>query len=93
MQEAAEMWLELVMQGTDISVYLLDGSQKPVPASEITGTVTVLVANQMHKITLTPARGNGLHGTLPVAATGRVATTVSLKAGNKAVSARFMSGS
>ena len=93
MQEAAEMWVELVVNGTDVSVYVLDESRQPMPASQVTGTATVLVAGKAHKVSLTPAGTNSLHGTLPVEATGRIAATVSLKTGGKTASARFMPAS
>lgn len=92
-QEAGEMWLELVVNGTDVFIYVLDESRQPMPASSVTGTATVMVAGKAHKISLVPAGANSLHGTLPVEATGRIAATVSLKAGGKAASARFMPAS
>lgn len=92
MQEAHEMWLELVVRNKDVTLYVLDEAKRPVPATEVSGTVTVLAGGKMHKVELSPAQGNSLHGELPVEVTGRVVATASLKVTGKPVSARFMPG-
>ncbi len=51
-QEAGEMYLELVVKGTDVTVYILDEARKPVPGAQATGTATVLVDGKSHKIDL-----------------------------------------
>jgi hypothetical protein len=89
-QEAGEMYLELVVKGTDVTVYILDEARKPVPGTQATGTATVLVDGKSHKIDLKASEGNSMHGTLPVEASGRVVATVALKVGGKTTSARFM---
>ena len=62
---------------------------KPVPAAQVSGTATVLVNGQSHKVELSPAEANSLTGKLPLAAQGKVVATVSLKVGGKPASARF----
>lgn len=89
-QEAGEMYLELVVKGTDVVVYVLDEARKPVPGAQASGTATILVDGKSHKVELKPAEGNSLRGTLPVEATGKVVATVALKVGGKTASARFM---
>ena len=89
-QEAGEMYLELVVRGTDVTVYVLDEARKPVPGTQATGTATVLVGGKSHKVELKAAEGNSLHGVLPVEAAGRVIATVALKVGGRTASARFM---
>ncbi len=88
-QEAHEMWLELVVRNKDVTLYVLDEAKKPVPASQVSGTVTVLADGKMQKVELSPAEGNSLHGELPIGPSGRVVATASLKIAGKAVSARF----
>jgi hypothetical protein len=90
MQEAGEMYLELVVKGNDVDVYVLDEARKPLPGAQATGTATVLVDGKSHKVELKAAEGNRLHGTLPVEASGRIVATVVLKVGGKTASARFM---
>ncbi len=90
MQEAGEMYLELVVKGTDVTVYMLDEARKPMPGAQATGTATILVDGKTHKVELKAAEGNSLHGTLPVEVGGKVVATVALKIGGKTESARFM---
>ena len=84
------MYLELVVKGTDVTVYVLDEARKPVPGTQANGTATVLVDGKSHKVELKATEGNSLHGTLPVEAKGKVVATVALKIGGKTASARFM---
>ena len=89
-QEAGEMYLELVVKGADVTVYVLDEARKPVPGTQASGTATILVDGKSHKVELKAAEGNSLHAVLPVQAAGRVVATVSLKVGGRTASARFM---
>ena len=88
-QEAGEMYLELVVKGADVTVYVLDQARKQVPGTQATGTATILVDGKAHKVELKAAEGNSLHGTLPVTVSGKVVATVALKVGDKTASARF----
>lgn len=89
LQEAAETWLELVVKGNDVKVYVLDHAHKPIPASRVSGTATVLVEGKSHKVELSPAEGNAVQGKLPVSAMGRIVAAVALRIDGKPVSARF----
>ncbi len=89
-QESQELWLELVIKETDVSVYVLDETQKPVPAADVSGTATVLVSGKSYKVDLAPGSGESVDGKLPLAATGRLVATVALKVGRKSISARFV---
>lgn len=88
-QEAQELWVELVVKGTDVAVYVVDEARKPVPATQISGTATVLVGGQSYKVELSASGGDGVHGRLPAPVTGSVVAVVALKVGGKPVSARF----
>lgn len=90
-QEAQELWVELVVKGTDVAVYVVDEARKPVPATQISGTATVLVGGQSYKVELSASGGDGVLGRLPAPVTGNVVAVVALKVGGKAVSARFTS--
>ena len=89
MQEAQELWVELVVKGADVAVYVVDQDRKPVPAAQISGTATVLAGGQSYKVELSAAGGEGVPGRLPAPVTGNVVATVALKVVGKAVSARF----
>ena len=88
-QESQELWLELVVKDNDVSVFVLDETQKPVPASQISGTATVLVGGKSYKVDLVAEGAESVSGKLPVAASGRLIATVALKVGAKSLSARF----
>lgn len=91
LRDAHGNWIELVVSGDQVAVYVTDERGTPVPASQVSGTATVLIGGQPHKVQLTPAEGNELTGKLPVPASGNTAATVSLKIGGKPATARFAS--
>ncbi len=88
-QDAQGVWVELVVKASDVTVYVMSEDHKPIPAAQVTGTATVLVGGKTYKVELSPAEANSVHGTLPVATTGKVVASVSLKVGGKPASARF----
>ena len=89
-QEAQELWLELVVKDSDVSVYVSDETQKAVPAAQVSGTATVLVSGKSYKVDLSAGSGESVNGKLPVAAAGRLVATVALRVGTKSLSARFV---
>lgn len=88
-QEAHENWVELVINGDAVTLYVLDEAQKPVPSSQVTGTATVLVGTKPYKVQLRPMDANGLQGKLPVLVSGKTVATISLKINNQPATARF----
>lgn len=90
-QEAQEFWVELVVKGSDVAVYVADEARKPIPATQVSGTATVLAGGQSYKVELSASGGDGVQGRLPTPVTGRVVAVVALKVSGKAVSARFTS--
>ncbi len=88
-QEAHENWVELVVKGDQVRVYVLDEAQKPVSSAQVTGTATVMVEGKPQKVELHPADDGGLLGKLPVPASGKMLATVSLKVRDQPASARF----
>lgn len=88
-QDAHGNWVELVVHGDQVEVYVMDEHGKPVPASQVSGTASVIVDGQLQKAELSPAEGNELKGKLAAPVTGRLIASVSLKIGGKAATARF----
>lgn len=88
-QDAHGNWVELVVKGDRVSVFVTDEHGNPVPAAQVSGIATVLIGGEMHRAQLVPADGNELTGMLPVAAPGKTMATVSLKVGGKPATARF----
>lgn len=91
--EAHEKWVELVVQTNRVSVYVLDEAKKPVPVSQVTGTVTLMIGGKLYKVGMYAAGDDGLVGQIPVPAAGKMLATVSLKVTNQPISARFNLGS
>lgn len=89
-QEAQELWLELSVKDRDVAVYVLDQTGKPVPASDVSGSATVLVGGKSYKVELLAADGNRVEGKLPVPVGQRLVATVSLMVRGKSASARFI---
>jgi tellurite resistance-related uncharacterized protein len=89
-QDAQGVWVELVVKGSDVTVYVVSEDHKPVPAQQISGTATILIDSKSYKVDLSPGEANSVQGKLPVPATGKLVATVALKVGGKSASARFM---
>ena len=90
-EDSAEHWVELVISGDTLTVWVLDADKKPVPAAELGGKATVLVAGKSQAVALAPGDANSLTGKLPAAAEGKTTTVLSLTVSGKAAQARFAS--
>ena len=88
-QEAAEHWVELVVRGDQVIVYVNEPDNKPLAAKEWSGKATVLVGGKSEAVTLTPAEGNSATGKLAAPATGRVTAVLQLNIDGKPAQARF----
>jgi hypothetical protein len=89
LQDAQGIWIELVVKGDDVVVYVVSEDHQPIAAAQISGTATVLFEGKTYKVQLIPGKENGVQGKLPVAVVGKVVATVALKIGDKLASARF----
>jgi hypothetical protein len=89
-QDAQGVWVEFLVKGSDVTVYVMSEDHKPIPAQQISGTATVLIDGKSYKVDLSPGDANSVKGTLPIAASGKLIATVALKVGGKPASARFM---
>jgi hypothetical protein len=87
--DAQGSWLELVVSGDRVSVYVTDEHGDQVPVLQISGTVNLLIGGEMHKVQLAAAENNELMGRVDVPASGGLVATVSLKIGTKTATARF----
>jgi len=90
-EDSAERWVELVISGDTLTVWVLDESQKPVPAAQLSGKATVLVAGKSQVLVLAPGDANSLTGKLPAAAAGKMTTVLLLTVSGKTAQARFAS--
>ncbi|MFG1351573.1 hypothetical protein [Xanthobacter autotrophicus] len=79
--DAGHYHAELVADGTTaVSLYLSDGSDKPVPADGFKANAILVVDGKAQRFPLTPAGGSRLAGTAPVAVPKGVKGAVQLTA-------------
>ncbi len=84
-----EHWLELVMTGNDITIYVADQANKLIASVGLTAKATILAGGKTQQVALTPATANTLVGKLETSASGKVTAAISLSIGSKASQARF----
>jgi len=81
--------VEMVLNGSQMTVYVMDGS-KPVPTAQIAGgKATVLIGGKSQTIVLTSAGANTLTGKLDPAASGKITAVLTLTIEGKSAQARF----
>lgn len=85
-----EHWVELVLRGSQIVVFVNDQGNKPVPSVQIGAKATVLVGGKSQQVVLTAAEANSLVGKLDVVATGKVTSVVTLTIDGKTATVRFV---
>lgn len=88
-EDSGENWVELVIKGDQLAVYVLDEAKAPVPSAKLTGKATVLVAGKSQSVTLASGDANSLTGRLDPAATGKVTAVLSLSIAGKQSQARI----
>ena len=91
--EANENWVELVLAGDRVQVYVLDEAREPIQAAKLAGSATILVGGKPFKVELSPGAGNELDASLPVTAGAKDAAAVSLTIDGQHAAARFPKGS
>ena len=64
--DAGKHHVELVAKGQTVDVYLLDGSEKPLPASGFKASAILIEGGKPARVALTPVDGNRLTGTSEV---------------------------
>ena len=82
-EDSSENWVEVVIKGDRLAVYVLDEAKAPVSSAKLTGKATVLVGGKSQSVALTPGDANSLTGKLDPAATGKVTAVLSLTVGGK----------
>ncbi len=89
MQEAAEHWVELVTKGDQLTVYVSEPDNKPLPAKEWSGKATVLAGGKTEAVALTQGEGNSATGKLSAPAAGKMTALIQLTLDGKPAQARF----
>jgi len=87
---SGEHWVELAVAGDQVTAWVSDEANKPVPAAQLGGKATVLVGGKSQTVALSPASANSLTGKLSAPATGQVTAVLALTAGGKPVQVKFV---
>jgi len=90
-QKIGKYEAELVVKGTELSLYLSDEKDKPADAAKFAATAVVLAkGNQQKSVELKPAGGNKLQGKGDFEVDDKVRATVTLSsAGSELGKARY----
>lgn len=89
--DAGAYHTELVVQGSDVVLYVTDGSDKPVDVTGAKAEATILANKQTQKVVLEPAGANTLKGKANLGEAHdsiKVVTALTMP-GQKPVQARF----
>ena len=84
-----EHWVELVLNGNQMTVYVSSEANKPIPSARLGGKATVLVGGKSQLVTLVPAEVNSLAGKLDPAATGKVTSVMTVTIDGRSTQVRF----
>lgn len=87
---SGEHWVELAVAGDQVTAWVSDEGNKPVPAAQLGGKATVLVGGKSQVVALSPAGANSVTGRLSAPATGQVTAVLALTADGKPVQVKFV---
>lgn len=87
---SGEHWVELSIAGDQVTAWVSDEDNKPIPAARLGGKATVLIDGKTQAVALSPADANSVTGKLASPATGRVTAVLALTAGGKPVQVKFV---
>lgn len=88
-QEAAEHWVELVVRGDQVTVYVSEPDSKPLATKAWSGKATILVSGKTETVALSPGDGDSATGRLAAPASGRVTAVLQLTIDGSPAQARF----
>ena len=87
---SGEHWVELSVAGDQVTAWVSDEDNKPIPAAQLGGKATVLIDGKTQAVALAPADANSVTGRLAAPATGRVTAVLALTASGKPVQVKFV---
>lgn len=87
---SGEHWVEMSVAGDQITAWVSDEDNKPIPAAQLGGKATVLIDGKTQTVPLSPAADNSVTGKLAAPATGRLTAVLALTAQGKPVQVKFV---
>lgn len=89
-QKMVGHWVELVLSGDQLTVFVNEPDNKPLPTKEWGGKATVLVGGKTETVTLSAGQGDSASGKLGAATTGNATVALQLTIDGKPAQARFV---
>jgi len=87
---SGEHWVEMSVAGDQLTAWVSDEDNKPIPAVQLGGKATILIDGKTQIVPLSPAAENSLTGNLAAQPTGRMTAVLALTAQGKPVQAKFI---
>lgn len=91
-ESSGDHMVELVVRGDQVTAYVSDHDNRPLPSAQLGGKATVLVGGKRQEVPLAPGEGNSLAGKLAVPASGKVTVVLQLTVAGKPTTVRFAVG-
>ena len=89
-EDSGDHWVELAIKGDQITVFVSDGDNKPLPAAQLGGKATIVAGGKKEEVILTPAQANSLVGKLSAPISGKATTLVAITVNGKLAQVRFV---
>ena len=89
-EDSGDHWIELVIKGDVVTVFVSDGDNKPLPAAQLSGKATIVAGSRKEEVILAPAQANSLVGKLSAPIVGKATTLVAITLNGKLAQSRFV---
>ena len=89
-EDSGEHWVELVIKGDQMTVFVSDNNNKPLPAAQLGGKATIVAGGRKEEVILAPAQANSLVGKLSSPISGKATTLVTITVNGKPAQVRFV---
>lgn len=87
---SGEHWVELSVAGDQLTAWVSNEDNKPIPAAQLGGKAIVLIDGKTQTVPLSPAADNSVTGKLVAPATGKLTAVLALTAQGKPVQVKFV---
>jgi hypothetical protein len=89
-EDSGEHWVELLIKADQLTVFVSDNDNKPLPAAQLGGKATIVAGSRKEEVILAPAQANSLVGKLLSPVSGKATALVAITVNGKAAQVRFV---